>query len=228
MQKHLLLGFVGALLLSACATTGTDCVNMGYETLAKSATVVFSTGEIRYEQVALNEPIQFEFNEGTTVLQTGESRCFAKGFAIPSGHVPYSVTVTSYGAGTPEDPAIMYPDVKVLDKDYRVVYSVPATDFVLRPSLSQQGLQTVLFVNNKRDESERFLLVTNRTLEEADLTMAHDTIHRSVPVVVPVPGGIIMWMVPAGRSMPPVPMKASATGQVEVLFQEYKPRKVGK
>ncbi len=214
------------LLCGGCATTGTVQVKKGEELLAGTQKCVVSLDQISYEPVNSGEPAKFAFDEQATVLQEGEKRCFAKGFVLPTAKGSYSVSITSFKVGTIQDPAIMYPEVRILDKDYRVIRTLPHADFVFRSFKSGEGVNTVFFVNNN-SQGESFLLVTNRPMEEANLIASQVNITSTTPIVVPFPGGMAMWFMPTGSNTPPIKMKASPTGQMEVEIKEYRPRKVG-
>jgi len=218
-----------AIILSVCAgcaTTGTVQVKKGEELLSSSQKCVSSFDQLSYEQINPGEPAKFAFDEQATVLQEGEKRCFAKGFILPTGKGSYSVGITSFKVGTIHDPAIMYPEVRILDKDYRVIRTLPYTDFVFRSFGPGEGVNTVFFVNSN-SQGESFLLITNRPMEEANLLASQVNITSTTPIVVPFPGGFAMWLVPTGSNTPPIKMKASPTGQMEVEIKEYRPRKVG-
>ena len=227
MRGPAFLLIIMVVLSTGCATTGTSQVNQGQVLLAASQQLVSSPDQLSYDLLKFEEPVKFAFDEKAAVMTTGDKRRFAKGFALPTGREPYSITITSYKIGSLTDPAILYPEVEVLDKDYRIVRRLPFGDFVFRCSRSSEGLNAVLFVNNN-NRGERFLLLTNRSLDEADLIASQSNITGSMPVVVPVPGvGVFMWNVPTGKNTPPIKIKASATGQMEVLSQEYRPKKLG-
>src|SRR3990170_1099010 len=192
-KKHLLI--IMALASAGCATTGMNQVSKGQELLASSPKVISSLDQLSYQQVNFGKPIKFAFDEQTTILHKG---------------------------GTLHDPAIMYPEVQVLDKDYRVIRTLPHTGFVFRLSLSGEGLNTVFFVN-ENSQGERFLLITNCPMDEADLisSQVNNTSEILVPIPVPVPfgGGFLFGFffipIPTGSNTPPIKMKASSTGQIE-------------
>ena len=215
-----------ALFCAGCAATGTARVDMGHELLAARSEVATSPPEISYQEIAFEEPCRFAFDEKASVLEVGNERRFAKGFALPVGRGSYSVSITSYKAGTLHDPAIMYPEVQLLDKEYSPIRTLPHTDFVFRPSLSGDGLKTVFFINGV-SQRECFLLITNRPMAEADLTVSQSNITSAMPVGVPFPGGYVMWIVPTGSNTPPVKMKASPIGEIVVILEEYRPKKIG-
>lgn len=226
MHTTAIVLLITLLVGAGCATTGTVQVKKGEELLTNSQTYVLSLDQLSYEQIHLEGSVTFSFDERATVLQEGEKRRFARGFALPVGKGAYSVSITSYKQGTLFDPAIMYPEVRILDKNYRVIRIVPHTDFVFCSSRSREGMNTVFFVNNNSN-GESFLLITNRSMDEADLIASQANVTASIPIVVPFPGGSAMWFIPTGTNTPPIKMKASPTGQIEVQLKEYRPRKVG-
>lgn len=210
-----------------CATTGTNHVSRGEQLLASSEKVVNSSDRLTYDPLTFDEVVAFAFDEQATVFQEGDKRCFAKGFALPTSGGSYSISVTSYKTGTVQDPAIMYPKIELLDKDYKTLRVLPNSAFVLRTSSSGEGLNTVFFENNV-EEGDRFLLITNRRTDDADLISSQANIRSIVPFVVPFGGGWVgMWMIQTDRNSPPLKMKASPTGQLEVACRKYHPKKVG-
>jgi len=217
-----------AVMLSCigCVTTGTDHVNKGHQLLASRSDVADSLQELPHQEIAFEQTLAFAFDENASVLQMGESRRFAKLLALPVGRGSYSVNITSYKVGVLTDPAILYPEVQLLDKEYSVVRTLPHTNFAFRPSRSGDGLNTVFFINGKT-QREHFLLITNRPMAEADLTVSQSNITSTVPVTVMVPGGAVTWMIPTGSNTPPIKMKASPIGELAVTLQEYRPKKIG-
>ena len=214
------------LVGTGCATGGTVQINRAEELLAKSQRYVSSLDQIPYQPINPGKSANFAFDAEATILEEGGKRCFAKGFVLPTLTQAYAVSVTSYKAGTSLDPIIMYPKVRILDKDYTVTRTLPYTDFVFRSLGQVEGLNTVFFVNN-RAQSESFLLITNWRLDEANLISSQDNIAGAIPIVVPFPGGFAMWMIRTDKSGPPIKMKASPTGKMTVEIREYRPKKVG-
>jgi hypothetical protein len=227
MRGRIFLGICLLLIGSGCATPGTDVVRRGQELLVACPNVITSRDQLSYSEAHFEEPVKFSFDEQSSILQEEEERRFAKGFALPAGNGAYSVSITSYKSGTTSDPAILYPDVQVLDKEFRTIRRLPYSSFVFRPSQSGEGLNTVFFVNDNA-EGERFLLITNRPVPDADLMTSQANITGRTPLVIPVgSGGFLMWMVPTGSNTPPIKMKASPCGQLEVAFKKYQPKIVG-
>jgi hypothetical protein len=226
MRGTAFLGIALLLMSSGCVTTGTDVVRRGEELLVTCPNVITSRDQLPYAQAQFEGPVKFSFDEQSTILQEGEDRRFAKGFMLPTGNGAYSISITSYKDGTKNDPAILYPDVQILDKDFRTIRTLPYSSFVFRPAQAHEGLSTVFFVNDNA-EGERFLLITNRPVPDADLMTSQANITDATPVMVPVGTGFVMWMVPTGSNTPPIKMKASPCGQLEVEFKTYRLKRVG-
>jgi len=225
MVRHFFLIII-LLTGTGCATGGSVQVDRGEEVLAKSEKVVPSFDRIPYDPIDPGKPAEFAFDEEATILEAEGQRCFAKGFVLPELKGAISVSISSFKAGTHRDPSIMYPEVRLLDKDYKVTRTLPHKEFVFRwLGYEEEGLNAVLFLNN-RDQRETFLLITNRRMDEASLISSQDDSQGMVPVAVAFPGGFFMWFVPTGKSTPPMKMKASPTGKMRVEIKEYRPQKV--
>ncbi len=65
-------------------------------------------------------------------------------------------------------------------------------------------------------------------MAQADLIPSQVNVTRSVPIAVPLPGGgFVMWFVPTGSNTPPLKMKASPIGELQLELKEYRPRRMG-
>ncbi len=226
MKKVIFFLIGGCLLIAGCATTGTERVKSGQMLLLKKENVVSSLDRISFQPIKIGEPLKFEFDEQDAIIQLEGIRRLAKGIELPTGHGAFSISITSYREGTLADPSIMYPEVRILDEKFHTVRIVPADAFVLRASMSVPGLNTVFFVNNNA-QGERYLLITNRPMTEATLMVSQSNITNTVPLTIPVGAGFVTWYVTTGKNTPPIRMKASPTGSVEIVVQEYRLKKVG-
>jgi hypothetical protein len=206
-------------ITTGCAT-GTSQIRKGEESLAKGTQSVASYQQLSYEPLRLGKRMQFALDQHTTVFADETGRRFVKGFALPVGVRNYSVSLTSFKLGTIGDPAIVYPMVRVLDKDYRVVRTIPHEAFVLRGQETHQGLNTEFFVNENA-HGERFLLVSNRPVVEGELVRTQVNTTGLVPVTVSTPELLVVWFIPTGSSSPPVKMKASPIGKMEIELKKY-------
>jgi len=213
---------------TACQTTGTDQAARGEAFLSSSQLIIRSLKELSFEPCEFEKPVRFEFDEQATVFEEDGKRRLVKGFVLPKGRGSYSVSVTSYKIGTIGDPAIMYPEVRVLDKNLEVVRVLPPTSFAFRTSRNGDGLRADLFINDDSRKDESFVLITNRSMDEAELAVSQVNMTYSTAVTVPTgPGTFVTWMMPTGISMPPIRMKASPIGKMAVEFKAYRVKKVG-
>lgn len=181
---------------------------------------------LSYGTTSLGQSLEVSLDEKAEVLDDGEGRRFARGFALPRTDKPYSVSVLSLRQGTPSDPAMLYPDVLFLDSDFRVVRKVEPARFSYRKAKSGDGLHAVVFINDDT-LGERYLVVAGRKTSEAALAESTDHAVYSAPVSVPIRGGVITWMIPQGQSEKPTRMIASPTGRLEISFDAYRLAKAG-
>lgn len=226
MHKILSFLYMAVFFCAGCTTTGTEQVKPGELLLLKNTNFVSSFDQIPYEPITIGDPLKFEFDQQTTILLAGNERRFAKGFTLPASQGVYSVHITSNRQGTLDDPAIMYPEVAILNQEYKVIRKLPPDTFVLRTTMSETGLNAVFFVNNN-SLGERYVLITNRPIAEADLVVAQDNVTGQTVVALPLYGGFFMWFIPTGSNKPPIKMKASPIGSLAILLQSYCPRKAG-
>ena len=217
------------LLVSGCAVSGTEHIVRSNELLRSGTGTVACLDELVYTPLKIGDPdgtIRFSLDAKGSVLLEGDQRRFARGFLLPSASGAYSVSTTSLKTGTLYDPAIMYPEIRILDENYKVIWKMPYKDFALRRTNAGEGLNATFFVNDNL-QGEKFLVISNRLIEETELVTLQRNITDSVVVTMPVPGGFATWMIPMGRNTPPIKMKASPTGDIVLEVKEYRPRKVG-
>jgi hypothetical protein len=132
--------------------------------------------------------------------------------------------VTSFQIGTLQQPAISYPEVRLLDGNLSVTRVIAPDAFALRASTELSELGATVFLN---DSAQRYVIITNRPIEDAQHLVSQTKITTRTTVSVPMPGGTAMWMIPSGTNSAPVKMLAAAAGKLEVGVEEYRLRKVG-
>lgn len=223
-RRNLLLVFSSLLLVvCGCVTSGKSYVSKGQNILGSSKAVTTIT-QLPYQPIAIGAKESITFDEDAAVVAKGERRFFAKGFALPRQSVPYSVMIESYRMGTPDDPAIMYPEVKLLDENFSVIREIPSKSYVYRTAnVRDYTLNTVFFVNGNKPDAH-YLLITNRSTPDEELVTAQTNLTNVTPFFV-APRGY--FLVITGTSTPPLKLKASAIGRIDVTLQEYRPKKVG-
>jgi hypothetical protein len=202
--------------------------NNALQAPAAGVAVIRDWSAIHYLPPPMGQPQELALDEKAQILDDGKSRRYVRGYLLPAVDKAYSISVMSFRQGTPTDPAILYPELVFLDAQYRPVRPAAPVRFAYRSGgvNGGDGLHTVIFINNAQ-AGERHLVVTSRSLSEAELAQAAPNMVSSTPVSVPVRGGFLMWMIPQGQSQAPTRMVAAPTGRMAISFDEYRLRKVG-
>ena len=104
-----------ALAAGGCVTTGSQHVKTGNERLQASLKSVATFEEIEFQPVEMHKPLRFAIDENSPHIVTDGRKRFLKGFRLPAWSGSYVLKLASYRLGTPTDPAVLYPDVRVLD-----------------------------------------------------------------------------------------------------------------
>ncbi|MBI4984731.1 MAG: hypothetical protein HZC24_05155 [Rhodocyclales bacterium] len=225
MRRLLLAGVT--LALAACVTPGSKLVEASKSALvAPAGPVLYQLSALSYSETSLGQRIEIVLDHASQIFDDGQTRRYVRGFTLPRTDRPYAISLSSYLQGTPGDPAILYPELLVLDAAYRPLSKTGPDKFSYRKGSSNDALHGVVFINDN-SKGERHLLVTSRPLADAELTDTALHTMYSIPVSVPVKGGMLTWMIPQGHSEKPTKMIASPSGKLEISFEEYRLRKVG-
>ncbi|MDB5804087.1 MAG: hypothetical protein JWN73_1409 [Betaproteobacteria bacterium] len=223
----------GALLCSAllagCVTPGSKLVENGRSTLQHAdATVISAWPAIAFAPPALGVRQELLLDDKSQVLDDGKTRRYVRGYVLPDIGKPYSITLTSFRQGTPADPAILYPQLVFLDAERRPLAVQAPVRFDYRSGGREgpDGLHAVVFINSA-DHGERYVVVTSRSLDDAELARSAPNTFSTMPVSVPVRGFVLTWMIPQGHSQAPTRMIAAPGGRLAISFDEYRLRKVG-
>lgn len=215
------------LALTACVTPGSKLVEASKSALESPGKPILNQlHAVTYSEASLGQRVEIALDDKSQIFDDGRTRRYIRGFTLPKTDRPYSINLSSYLQGTPSDPAILYPELIFLDAAFRPLSKTGPEKFSYRKGATSDALHGVVFINDT-SKSERHLLVTSRPLSDAELadTALHTT--YSIPVSVPVKGGMLTWMIPQGHSEKPTKMIASPSGKLEISFEEYRLRKVG-
>ena len=94
-----------------------------------------------------------------------------------------------------------------------------------RGSGSQGALSTTVFLNEEnRDEAFVAVLSEPRRLVIEQTSLAQTA--GTSPLIIPVKGGALVWLIPMGGQERPKPMRAAAGGQVLIKAERYQPRRI--
>jgi hypothetical protein len=224
-------GAAGLLWLSGCATTGSQHIETFSNRLTQEKTVT-RFNELPQSALPMGESVTVQLGAETAdlvnlfAIRLGDDEAsFVKVFKLPDWSTPYSIQVTSYTYGGAVDPAIFYPRYILLDKNSRPTRQSVAKDFVYRGAGVQGAVSTTVFVNEENRE-EAFVAILSEprhsVIEQASLAQTAST----SPLIIPVKGGALMWLIPIGGQERPKPMRAAAGGQVQVKTEAYKPKRI--
>ena len=222
---------VGALLLlglSACSTTGsTHIENFGNR--LRQATLASNFSDLPQSTLPLGESVSVQLGAESAnlfAIRLGDDEAsFVKIFKLPDWQAPYSMQVTSYTFGGTADPAIFYPRYMLLDKQFQQTRQSVAKDFVYRGAGVQGAVSTTVFVNEE-NRNEAFVAIQSEprrsVVEQTSLTQTAST----SPLIIPIKGGALMWLIPMGGQERPKPMRAAAGGEVQIKTEVYKPKRI--
>lgn len=234
MNRSKLAGAAGAaalLWLSGCTTTGSQHIETFGNRLTLAKTVT-RFGELPQSSLPMGESVTVLLGGETAdltnllAIQLGDDEpSFVRVFTLPDWSGPYSIQVTSYTYGGTTDPAIFYPRYVLLDKNSQQTRQSVARDFVYRGAGAQGAVSTTVFVNEEnRDEAFVAVLSEPRrsVIEQTSLAQTAGT----SPLIIPVKGGALMWLIPMGGQERPKPMRAAAGGQVLIKTEPYKLKRI--
>jgi hypothetical protein len=224
-MRNVMIAFA-VLWLGACAP-GAQLVHTARDQLHSSKKIaVDGYAGLQYDTPALDAPVPFALDESAVVMVRDGRRKFVKGFRLPEANGPLALNIVSYRLGTASDPAILYPDVRVLDANFREVGAIPSSRFVFRAMRSGEGITATHFVND-RNRGETYVVISERETREAEWASFQQNVTGHMPVQAYSRGMILTWFIPTGVSSPPVKIMASPAGKLEISFQPYRPLKVG-
>jgi len=205
------------LLAGGCATPGRVTVTNERTTLEKRAPI--PVHDVPFPPLSPGESVRADLDAQSSVVLEGEQRTYARGFRLPEIGGPLALNVRSYRFGTNDDVAIVYPEVRYLDVDFRVIGRVPPERFAYRKMDNGEGLWADVFLDRK--DGARYLLITERPIAEAEQAVSQSNVHGSFPLVIPIPGGLIMWQIQTGSSLPEVRLIAAPAGRITLQLDRY-------
>lgn len=213
------------LLFAGCVSPGSKSIVADTSALTTSVNVTDSMRSLTVQPTRLGKVESFEIDQRTQVLQRDGKRQFALLLGLPATSGAFSVKLCSVQFGTLKDFAILYPEVRLLDFNREVLRTMPSEIFVYRSELQRNFLEGVVFINEPSG-NERYVLITNRQVHEADQLQAASNLTIYSSMAIPLPGDMVFWTIPTGISTAPRKLLASPTGTIEVLVEEYRPRKI--
>lgn len=222
----------GVIAMAGCVTTGTQHISDFSERLTRGK-LVSGFNEVPPLMLKLDDVTAVALgvvaNDGsgnhTILLDDGEAS-FVKVYKLPDWAFPYSLQLMSFVFGGLTDPAIFYPRYALLDQDFKVVRQSKASDFVYRGAGAQGAIAATVFVNDE-NRAETYLAIyaePRRTVIEQTSVMQS---AGSTPLIVPVKGGSLMWLIATGGQELPKAMRAAAGGNLQIKGAAYRPKRIG-
>jgi hypothetical protein len=172
-----------AVLLGGCATQGKQLLEESTRALA-AAPVCCTTlaTAIRQPLPVLPQPAEALIDARSQAFNFGGNKAFFVLYELPKYDQPYSIILTSVGAGTLQDSALLIPRVATYDGEFKV------QRFFDEKTLRNRGnnLERTVFINPS-DAAERYLAIYGSDLS-ASIERAY-----SMVTVTPVYAGPVMF-----------------------------------
>lgn len=216
--------------LVGCVTTGTQ-IAASQGARLDQARIATGFNEIPAMPLPFDAPlvhrVGIERNDAPAIaVELGGERTFVALFTLPIWSEPYSIDLASMMFGGAADPAIFYPRYLLLNADFSVSRQSRAQDFVYRTGMGEGMVSSTVFVNED-NRNERFLAVVGEprtsVVEHASLSQS----VGSVPLILPVKGGSLMWLIRTGGNEGAKRMRAAVGGTIRVKADLYKPKRIG-
>jgi hypothetical protein len=217
--------------IAGCVTTGTQQIANYAEQLDKARTLS-GFRDVPVRPLPINETLfqsiglQSGEDQPRVAIDLEGERTFVSMFRLPEWTQSYSISVASMMFGGAADPAIFYPRYIFLGEDYTQLRRSKATDFVFRTGATEGMVSATVYVNDG-NRDERYLAVVAEPRKLVTEQVALTQSAGAVPLVVPVGGGALVWMVPTGGNEGPRKMRAAASGVVRIKTESYKPKRLG-
>ncbi len=220
-----------AALLIGCVATGTQLiVDQGQQ--LERARLIGEFREIKAKSLPMDEvllaKIGGESNDASApiaIVYQGE-KTFVELFSLPQWSGPYSISVASMMFGGANDPALFYPRYLLLNDDFTVSRHSKASDFVYRSGFAE-GMITASVYVNAENRNERYLAIVSEARSQISEKQSLLQSEAGVPLVVPVGGGALVWVIRTGGNEAPKTMRAAKGGTVRVKLEAYKPKRIG-
>jgi hypothetical protein len=172
-----------AVFLGGCATQGKQLLEESTRALA-AAPVCCTTlaTAIRQPLPVLPQPAEALIDAKSQAFNFGGNKAFFVLYELPKYDQPYSIVLTSVGAGTLQDSALLIPRVATYDGEFKV------QRFFDEKTLRNRGnnLERTVFINPS-DAGERYLAIYGSDLS-ASIERAY-----SMVTVTPVYAGPVMF-----------------------------------
>lgn len=219
----------GWILVVAC---GAGCAAPGGPTVATeddrrviAGRDVSEVGRLAFAPLALAEERTVVFSTSSSVIERDGRRIVAAGFRLPDDAGRMTLAVRTPVQRAREGRAIFFPDLIWLGEDFAELGRMPVERFVLRSVAGGDTLTGDTFID-AGPGAARYLLVTERSVTTDERPLVQTTEIGSIPVIVPMPGGVFVWNIPTGSTAPPARLLASPGGTVVLRVDRPRYRRI--
>jgi hypothetical protein len=211
------LVFACAVALGACATSGRESASAARQEIEQRKPV--PVRDVSFAPLVLGQVTAASLTASSVVVEEEGRRTYARGFQLPDATGTLTLSVASLRTGSDTDPAIVYPDVRFLDSDHRVVGRIAPDRYVYRNTAAGPGLTAEAFIEPAM--RARYVLVTERAITEAEQVATQSNTRGVIPLIVPIGAFVFYWPIPTGSSSPNARMHAAPAGPVSIKVDAY-------
>jgi Maltose operon periplasmic protein precursor (MalM) len=218
-------------LVAGCVTTGSQLrANQGQ--LLDRAKPAADFREIKARSLPLDEALLSQIGIESTdkplsaAIEYQGEKTFVELFSLPPWSAPYSINVASMMFGGAADPALFYPRYLLLNEDFSVSRHSKASDFVYRSGFSEGMITASAYVNTE-NRNERYLAIVSEPKSQITEKQSLLQSEGGVPLVAPVGGGALVWVIRTGGNEAPKTMRAAKGGTIRIKLDSYKPKRIG-
>lgn len=210
------------LLLSSC--TAMVSYRKAVDSFIDSTPCCASMAEFTYEPLPSEETVNFRLDEKADSFVFPSGKSYFKAFLLPNKEAPYRILVKSFALGETIDKAhIFYPQVALLDDRFTIRKQSDPGNFILRKaglketaSVSWGLLMLKLECSILVDiPAAKYLVIY--TTKELMLKTNEYMEQQILPIPVPIPGGVLIGAVPAGKL--PVAIPHSPFGWISISVE---------
>jgi hypothetical protein len=205
-----------AAALAACATPTPPRRAAQDARAVLEARAPVAIERMAWDPLPAGESRSFRLDDTAAVILVDGRRSYARGYALPevTGRARVSIESLGFGAGG----GVFYPEVVLLDERFRPVARIERDRFALRGSGGFTFLSADAFFDLASSRA-RYVLVTERSIAEAEEHVVQPTSTGAVPLVVPIGAMMFVWMIPTGSTAGPTPVVASPVGSLSLLVE---------
>lgn len=218
-------GYLLFACVAGCVSSGSSRAGTEDDRRAISAREASVIRRLDFHPIVLSEDRNVALSPSSPVIERDGRRVVVAGFRLPAEGGRMNIAVRTPVQHVREGRAVFFPDVIWLDEDFTELGRIPVERFVLRSAASGDTLTGDAFAD-AGPGAARYLLVTERNVSPEELPIVQTTTTGTIPIIVPMPGGVFMWNIPTGSTAAPDRLLASPSGSVVVRIERSRYRRL--